>query len=108
MTLEQGVTSCQRRDIERLRVTEGGVEACTFRYAESACSNKRGGPLFEEFLPLFPASTVPGRVHPIQITNRDLEIICAVAKNRLCIRLILTASSVKVNSSLCAGFSVLP
>ncbi len=81
VNLDEGRNSIRRRDTERLRVTEDGVEACTFRYAEPACSNKRPARCLKKRLPVFPASTAPGRVHPIQTTNRDLEIICAVAKN---------------------------
>ena len=71
MTLKEGVPSCQRRDIERLRITEGGVEACTFRYAEPACSNKRRAHYLKNFYLSSPLPLTPGRVHPIQITNRD-------------------------------------
>jgi hypothetical protein len=60
VTLEEGLNSIQRRDTERLRVTEAGVEAFTFRYVELACSNKRSGHCLKKCLPVFPASTDPG------------------------------------------------
>ena len=60
VTLEKGVTSCQRRDIERLRITEGGVEACTFRYAEPACSNKRRAHYLKNFYLSPPLPRTPG------------------------------------------------
>jgi len=64
VNLDEGRNSIRRRDTERLRVTEDGVEACTFRYAEPACSNKRPARCLKKRLPVFPASTAPGESSP--------------------------------------------